>query len=1468
MTGASEKIMAYLTTLGITSAAELTFAQKLKLTTMALWEQAAAWAATPMGKATIAAVGIFALVKAIEYFNVSIEETKERLVELDSEMQTITDSVKSISTEFSNLRQSADEVIPRFAELAQGVNAFGENVSLTDEEYSEFLNLNNQIAEMFPELNSGMDSNGNAMLSLSFSADTLTDSLWALVEAEREAANVEIAKKLPDALAKAAEADENYERLIDDVKEQKEALAEVYADIPDLTTHRYLAGKGFDGDAMNEYNAYLRQLGVSVTTKAVGASYEGTTYEVSYDFDMSEVERNYANALAGLDSQLYNLEQQAAARWADVNPIVSAWLQTDFMYNDLDDSMQSITRTMVSGLDFSMLGCTTQEQVEDFVHSHIVEPLFSATPEVKQAFASITDWRGQIQNGEITAEQFATNVTSAFDSLFSSMNPSEVEAFKQLFVTSFNNIGIAGTDFTAVLSGVISEWSKVTPVVTDATGAINVFASVSDDLDTAKTKIDSLSEAFDKLSDGSLEVWDVIDLLQQFPELAEYVDLTADNFGNLDEGLEKLIRSTPDEFIKTMQEFKETKNLTGEAAEQIDALCEAINKLSTDKLDELSQSANDLTQSLKSIYSLSDGLDELSKIYSDVKNSEDFDWASLLDNQTFETAFSNLGDIYTDFVRTVANSSGDIKACQDAFNNLATAYVVNSEELQNVTDETRDYTIALLSQKGIANAAAVVDAQLAYSKERLAYSTGEYANATEEELYALYEECEAGTLAKQVLAELTLQKELANESAISTEADVAALIALAEAANATIPTLERLSKVRAIMAQVEEYQTQLSLAQAGNNFSAIQWYSHRISTAMESVQEILSTPIEYEKLDFGEYIVDYDGGYIANTANDSTSSSSDATNWFEEQYALHQHLMSMDRENVSDYLKWLETAYQKAYSEGIIELEDFYKYQEEVYTGLHDLFLDYLNDVEHEISMRENYDSESAKIVSLYKELIASVEQEISTARAQGLDDTDDYIQELQSKYWDYTTSVNDILDETTSNAKDALDELVEYRIDMLKQDTEDEKDALNKKLDNLKEFYDKQKELLQNQHDEEQYLEDQAEKRKVISDLQIELAMLEYDDSAWAQKRKIELQEELLDAQKDIDNFESDHALELALEALDNAYNSQESQIQAEIDALEETLNDPAALYNQALSDIKNNTGNLYQEMLDYNRKYGSGNDDDIAETYEEAYKALLAYKSIYGQNYEGVVLSNAIGYTSSGNSWDTSSISGSSSGTSSGSSVAATNQSQPNLYGNVSEISETLRYGSEGNGVRALQYALNSLGYGNAGTSSVDGSFGSGTQNAVKTFQKAMGLSQDGVVGSKTKAKFKASGYASGTMSATPGLHKIDEVGTEYIFESPSDGSRYRIFQGGEMVLNAAATKFLYNFAMSGTNALSDMMSDVASYVGLDKITMPTQSVQLSTGDIIIKGNANEQTVSEIRRSQREQVSYILKELNKLSK
>src|SRR5512144_3062696 len=70
-------------------------------------------------------------------------------------------------------------------------------------------------------------------------------------------------------------------------------------------------------------------------------------------------------------------------------------------------------------------------------------------------------------------------------------------------------------------------------------------------------------------------------------------------------------------------------------------------------------------------------------------------------------------------------------------------------------------------------------------------------------------------------------------------------------------------------------------------------------------------------------------------------------------------------------------------------------------------------------------------------------------------------------------------------------------------------------------------------------------------------------------------------------------------------------------------------------------------------------------------------------------------------------------------------------------------LKRGSKGKAVRALQQQLKDLGFDPNG---IDGSFGAGTEAAVRAFQQANGLGVDGKVGPNTRAALQAGSSGAG--------------------------------------------------------------------------------------------------------------------------
>jgi len=138
----------------------------------------------------------------------------------------------------------------------------------------------------------------------------------------------------------------------------------------------------------------------------------------------------------------------------------------------------------------------------------------------------------------------------------------------------------------------IDAWQEIAQGAMDATEAEKNYIenkkelnSSTFDITTYKEKLDeiqssvsTLRSALDSLNSGDLSKIEVINLMQQFPDLVPYIDLTADGFGKLSEGLSFLINQQPDSLIQSLQELK--KNLTtDEERMQIELLIDLLQRL-------------------------------------------------------------------------------------------------------------------------------------------------------------------------------------------------------------------------------------------------------------------------------------------------------------------------------------------------------------------------------------------------------------------------------------------------------------------------------------------------------------------------------------------------------------------------------------------------------------------------------------------------------------------------------------------------------------------------------------------------------------------------------------------------------------------------------------------------------------------------------------------------------------------------
>ena len=176
------------------------------------------------------------------------------------------------------------------------------------------------------------------------------------------------------------------------------------------------------------------------------------------------------------------------------------------------------------------------------------------------------------------------------------------------------------------------------------------------------------------------------------------------------------------------------------------------------------------------------------------------------------------------------------------------------------------------------------------------------------------------------------------------------------------------------------------------------------------------------------------------------------------------------------------------------------------------------------------------------------------------------YIDEYRSvleELWAYQKRLyeeeRDAQIEAAKAAADARKEAAEDQYEAEKEALDKRIEALEDEKDAYKDLIDQRKKLLEDQSSERDHNQKVDELNSDIASIQAELNALALDDSAKANARRIELQEELNQKQQDLENEQYDWSVEKQEDALD-----------AEYDRFEKLIDDQIKLINNQLDQLK----------------------------------------------------------------------------------------------------------------------------------------------------------------------------------------------------------------------------------------------------------------------------------------------------------
>lgn len=388
------------------------------------------------------------------------------------------------------------------------------------------------------------------------------------------------------------------------------------------------------------------------------------------------------------------------------------------------------------------------------------------------------------------------------------------------------------------------------------------ISSYEQQLDNIQSAISTLLSALNSLSSGDLTENEIIDLVQQFPDLAPYIDLAADGFGNLSEGLRTLIAQQPEPLIADLESLKSSLS-TDEERRKVDLLIGSLRELGgvgswfttsddlfgsfqsvidsvskDDPFKEIGQSLLDLaeqgrltvdtfheTDSIGYFESLGISADEaVARINRLVDESRQLSSMSdqiskmadalgtkrengFVEDDTlagFDVEVRGL-ESWDRFQETLGSTASSYEECREAASALATEWVNSGDFLAQLTEQNREYYATQLEAMGVENYEEVISYAQALNeaKEALSQSSLGLGQATQDEIEALIAEGTYSGLAADMILALYDAKIAEMAATIDTSTDCANLIALAGDTDATSQSIQLLIQLMDIYSGLE-----------------------------------------------------------------------------------------------------------------------------------------------------------------------------------------------------------------------------------------------------------------------------------------------------------------------------------------------------------------------------------------------------------------------------------------------------------------------------------------------------------------------------------------------------------------------------------------------------------------------------------------------------------------------------------------
>lgn len=840
------------------------------------------------GNMAAMAIGSFVITSFVKVMDTIIsksEEARQKTEELVSSYKTFSENTKEEANKIK-------ELSPRYEELSKGVNNLGENISLTSSEYSEYNSICNQIADMFPSLIQGYTDEGNAILNLKGNVEALT-------EAYRQ-------KRKEEAASIIAGSDNSVSTNYNSLNRVDFGTMLKMMKDPRNSILGSLIGGWYDA-----------LLGDSTNSRAKTASNTISTNPISL------LKSNLSMLGAGMDKQL----EDAMSTKAKLEVLKNA------LNMSMSDLKTSSTNNDVLGIMLRNYGLDEE----------------STDSEIKSIIANM---RADLATYQASFETGLSGWKSLASSYF--LNEDDYD------VLSDSQISAVNTLINSIDSTIADKFNN---------GDSSAQVYVSNIIDGIKNNKDGVADAYSSLFE--IDPNNMENISSSKEQIDKYIKIIADYIGTDTDSLKKnlgydivddiaqsynnAIRNASTKFSgqnfivnggsplydaqkSDLEKFFEENSINTQ--EEIDRWIEIANECdnATDaKKRYLQQKISDETpisfvKSMTEVEKSKTGFDLIDKIYADVKNKEEFDWTSILNNTSFTETFGNMENVteeyksvYDEFIETVSNSPSDIDKCQKAFNRLTTAYLQNEGTLSAITDQSKEAAILYLQEQGVVNATEVVYASLLKTKLESEEASIAVANGTASEINSLLTEGAVTEETAQKLAAYALHKSLVNTETIDTAADCENVMRLAKVAGASVEALSQLDALKQRLADNPIMSEEIRKT-----------ITNKIKSIVSDVESSAVVSIEVPE-------VDYKGGSTIQKAADSAKKTADDLyNDLKEQIDAYMDYMekSLDAGKIdyNTYCSSVKNYLDDLYNSGKLKAKDYFDYTEKMLNKQKDIY--------------------------------------------------------------------------------------------------------------------------------------------------------------------------------------------------------------------------------------------------------------------------------------------------------------------------------------------------------------------------------------------------------------------------------------------------------------------------------------------------------------------------------------------------